>query len=387
MTIQRWISDQQRDIVEKLLKPVTEQNRSWLIYAIDDAMHYDEIPLFNRGRQAFANDRIQDNIRYMLNVSDLVVVTTDHIKQYYHEKYGVPLQNIVAVPNLLPRWWFGDRFDPMRKVEQFGKFHKKPRIGIISSLSHYNIDGFRLSKDGKACRLVNDEQGNPTWKDQDDKDVKFEDTMEIQDDLDLICDMIRKTVNDFQWVFFGYAPPKLTDLTQAKKIEVYPGVPILNYPSQIEHLQLQAVVAPIIDMEFNRCKSHIKYLECCASGIPLFASNMLPYSNVMKREYLFDDAAELEKKLRKLKSSNSGTYRKIIDDNWRWLNSPMRDGDFNIKNGWLEDNINIWVDMFRLKSKAPTCSLRLYCEQRERLEKERQENLLFQGENGVEILK
>lgn len=76
VTIQRWISDQQRDIVQKLLRPVTEQNRAWLIYAIDDAMHYEDIPLFNRGRNAFASDGVQDNIRYMLNVSDLVVVTT-----------------------------------------------------------------------------------------------------------------------------------------------------------------------------------------------------------------------------------------------------------------------------------------------------------------------
>ena len=59
VTIQRWIADQQCEIVKRILKPVTEQNRAWLIYAIDDAMHYDDIPLFNRGRAAFASDKIQ----------------------------------------------------------------------------------------------------------------------------------------------------------------------------------------------------------------------------------------------------------------------------------------------------------------------------------------
>jgi hypothetical protein len=53
----------------------------------------------------------------MLNISDLVVVTTDYIKKYYNRKYGVPLSNIVAAPNLLPRWWFGDRYDPEKKVK------------------------------------------------------------------------------------------------------------------------------------------------------------------------------------------------------------------------------------------------------------------------------
>lgn len=38
------------DIFKNFLKPVCEGTRTWLIYEIDDAMHYDEIPLFNRGR-------------------------------------------------------------------------------------------------------------------------------------------------------------------------------------------------------------------------------------------------------------------------------------------------------------------------------------------------
>lgn len=79
-------------------------------------MGAEEIPLYNRGHDAFQSKQIQDNIKYMLNVSDLVVVTTDYIKNYYHRKYGVPLERILAVPNLLPRWWYGDRYDKDKKV-------------------------------------------------------------------------------------------------------------------------------------------------------------------------------------------------------------------------------------------------------------------------------
>jgi hypothetical protein len=100
-----------------LLKPQTLKNRAWLIYAIDDAMHYDDIPIFNRGRKLYASDITQNNIRFMLNVSDFVVVTTDYIKQYYHRKYDIPLENIIAMPNLLPKWWFGDRYEPDKKIE------------------------------------------------------------------------------------------------------------------------------------------------------------------------------------------------------------------------------------------------------------------------------
>ena len=351
-------------------------------------MHYDDIPLFNRGRDAFANDAIQENIRYMLNVADLVVTTTDHIKEYYHTKYGVPLENIVAVPNLLPRWWFGDRYNPEKKVEEFSKFKARPRIGIVSSLSHFNIDNARVTKDGKSCKLHKDEKNNTeVWKDQDGKEVNFEDTTEITDDLDEIIDTIRATVKDFQWVFFGYAPPKLQDLIEKRLIEYHGGTAILNYPSTIENLHLQAIVAPIKDMEFNRCKSPIKYLECCASGIPLYASNMLPYSKVMRPEFLFSNQEELKEKLLKLKFSSSGLYRKIIEQNWKWFNSPMKDGDFQIRNGWLEDNLQIWVDMFRLRPKAPYCSMNLYWERKKKLMKERIENTIYADETGVEILK
>ena len=128
-------------------------------------MHYEEIPLFNRGRQAFASPKTQDNIRYMLNASDFVIVTTNHIKEYYHRKYGVPTENIIAVPNLLPRWWFGDRYDPERGTELFRKNRNKPRVGIVSSLSHYNVGGTRVSADGKACNVQKDKDGKEIWKD------------------------------------------------------------------------------------------------------------------------------------------------------------------------------------------------------------------------------
>lgn len=81
----------------------------------------------------------------MLNNADFVIVTTKHIKEYYNRKYGVPLENIVAIPNLLPRWWFGDRYDPERSVDAFRKNKSKPRVGIVSSLSHYNVSGTRVT--------------------------------------------------------------------------------------------------------------------------------------------------------------------------------------------------------------------------------------------------
>ena len=73
-------------------------------------MGKNDIPLYNRGRKAFYNDKIQNNIKFMLDKSDIVIVTTNYIKEYYARTYDIPMRKIVAVPNLLPHWWYGDKY-------------------------------------------------------------------------------------------------------------------------------------------------------------------------------------------------------------------------------------------------------------------------------------
>lgn len=365
VTVQRWINDAQHNLFMRFLKPVCDANSAWLIYGIDDAMHYDEIPLYNRGRAAFANDKIQNNIKEMLNAADFVIVTTEHIKQYYHNKYDVPLENIIAVPNFLPKHWFGDRYEPAKKIDQFKKYKAKPRIGIVSSLSHYNVDKIRVDQNGKAVKEEKQADGSIKWINQDKVECRFEDTHEIIDDFDEICDVVRSTVKDFQWVFFGYCPPKIEDLVKAGKIEYHGGVPILNYSSVLEQLQLQAIVAPITKTEFNFCKSHIKYMECAAIGVPLFATNCLPYSRVMPANQLFDNREQLKDMLLKFKFMSVGAYTAMIEKQWKWLNTPCLEGDFKINNYWLEDNIGIWIDLFKLRQKAMRISMNQFSQQYE----------------------
>jgi len=196
VTCQRWISEQQRNLFCKFLKPLMDGNCGWLFYAIDDNMSDQFIPKFNRGRGAFEGEQVQGYIKEMLNTADFVVTTTDYIKNFYHEHYGVPLENIIAAPNLLPKWWFGDRYDPDKKIQQRGKFKAKPRIGIVSSLSHYNIDDVREDKDGKACRKQKKENGEEVWLNEDKQEVQETETKIITDDMDEILECIRTTVND-----------------------------------------------------------------------------------------------------------------------------------------------------------------------------------------------
>ena len=174
-----------------------DANSGWLVYEIDDNMSDKCIPKFNRGRAAFEGDKVQSNIRQMLNAADFVTVTTDYIRNFYHEHYGVPLENIIAVPNLLPRWWFGDRFNPEEKARQFGKFKTKPRIGIVSSLSHYNVDNVMEDKNGLAARKKKKPDGTDVWVNENGKEVAEEELHKIEDDFDDIVKCVRETVKDF----------------------------------------------------------------------------------------------------------------------------------------------------------------------------------------------
>lgn len=387
VTCQRWISPQQHNIFKNFLKPICDANQAWLIYAIDDAMDYQSIPIYNRGRPAYANDGIQAKIKDMLNSADLMVVTTDYIKQHYHKVYGVPLENIVAAPNLLPRWWFGDRYHPEQKVDQFRKLKAKPRIGVVSSLSHFNVDHVRITADGRAVKEEKAPDGTSKWIAQDGAEVKYEDTQEVLDDFDDIASCIRETVDDFQWVCFGYAPPQVQDLVIKGKIEVHLSEAILNYASKFDNLKLQAVVAPIKKGEFNYCKSHIKTMECAALGVPLFATNCLPYSRVMPAAQLFDTPTELKEKLLKLKFASAGAYQSMIGDQWKWLNTPCHEGDFDIKNYWLEDNLHIWIDMFRLRQKTINVGLNGFIVQYKKRKEIEAKNTIFKTESGMLITK
>ena len=94
-----------------------DANQGYVIYEIDDNMSDKYIPKFNRGRKAFEGAEIQANIKEMLNTADFVTVTTDYIKEFYHKEYGVPLKNIIALPNLLPKYLFADRYRPELKLD------------------------------------------------------------------------------------------------------------------------------------------------------------------------------------------------------------------------------------------------------------------------------
>lgn len=273
----------QAEFAKKFLSPTLKNLGGKLIYEIDDAMGADDIPTFNMGHSMFKSPEVQKSISDILEISDRMVVSTEHLGEYYQSKYNVPVEKIIVMPNLLPVSWMADKYIPSMKQMQFQSFKSRPRVGIISSSCHWNIEG-KKDQDGQL----------------------------IKDDISTIEQVIRDTIDEFMWVFIGQVPNSIQDLVYSKKVQVIPGVSIWQYPSLLFKLGLQMVVAPLQDIEFNRCKSNIKYLECSALGIPLIAPDMLPYSTCVPERFRYKHQDELLGILRYVKFMSSGAYTKVI---------------------------------------------------------------------------
>lgn len=98
---------------------------------------------------------------------------------------------------------------------------------------------------------------------------------------------------------------------------------------------------------------------------------------------MFDTADELKEKLVKLKFMTPNNYRGLVEEQWKWLNSPCHEGDFDLKNYWLEDNLqNVWLPIFKMRQKGLTVSLKNFIEQYAKRKEEEKKKLLFVSESG-----
>lgn len=87
----------------------------------------------------------------------------------------------------------------------------------------------------------------------------------------------------------------------------------------------------------------------------------------------------MKSKLYELKCASTEKYKGIIEHQWRWLNSPCREGDFNLKNFWMEDNLQIYVDLLRLRQKTLPVSLKAFITQYEARKAQEAANTIFKN--------
>lgn len=269
--VQRQASSDQREFI-KYLKSIQSQHGFKLIYEVDDVVFREDIPDYNKFKFAFDNDEIRNNCVEIINLCDEVTVTCDHMRKLYQERTGK--KEITVIPNFVPYSWMGHQYNKNRIWNNYDKNKKKPRILYTGSGAHYDVD----NKNGGI------------------------------DDFSHVLELVKKTVDKYQWVFVGAFPPPLLPYVQSKQIEFHNWQSLADYPDFINNLNAQVMIAPLLDNSFNRSKSDIKFIEACVLGLPCMVQDMETYKNAP--EFLkFKTGEDLEHKLESVLKNKAQYYR------------------------------------------------------------------------------
>jgi glycosyltransferase involved in cell wall biosynthesis len=269
--VQRQASSDQREFI-KYLKSIQPQHGFKLVYEVDDVVFREDIPDYNKFKFAFDNDEIRNNCIEIINLCDEVTVTCDYMRKLYQERTGK--KEITVIPNFVPYSWMGHQYNKNRIWNNYDKNKKKPRVLYTGSGAHYDVD----NKNGGI------------------------------DDFSHVVELVKKTVDKYQWVFVGAFPPPLLPFVQSKKIEFHNWQSLADYPDFINSLNAQVMIAPLLDNSFNRSKSDIKFIEACVLGLPCLVQDMETYKNAP--EFLkFKTGEDLEQKLESILKNKAQYYR------------------------------------------------------------------------------
>jgi glycosyltransferase involved in cell wall biosynthesis len=290
--IQRQATPIQRDFV-KMLKQISSQMPDGgfkIIYEIDDIVFREDIPDFNRNKDAFVADEIRDSILEILSMCDEVTVTCDFMKDYFNEKMGV--KKTTVIPNYLLRWWFDRYYNLDKLVKNFEKNKKKPIVSIFASGTHVDVTNRANQKD----------------------------------DFEMVVPAVIKTRKDFKWRFYGCYPLPLKPYIDRGEIEFHQWAPLPEFPGTMADSGTQLTFAALQDNNFNRAKSNIKLLEAAALGIPCVCPDMCTYKDAFLKYSNVNEFIDCIKTATK----NQHTYADLCKKSRAYAD-----------NFWLEDEKNL----------------------------------------------
>lgn len=294
--IQRQATPEQLKFV-KFLRDMSTSKGFQVLYEIDDICLREDIPDYNKFKFAFDSEEIRSTIIEMMNLTDEMTVTCKFMKDYYTEKTGH--KQITVIPNYLPKFWIGNHYNPKHIENNFRKNVRKPRILYAGSGAHFDISN-----------KVNQ-----------------------NDDFHHVLQVIQRTIDDYQWVFLGAAPQLLRNYVKAGKIEFHNWSPLYNYPEQIKNLNVNCLVAPLQDNNFNRGKSNLKFVEACAFGLPIACQDMCTYEDAF---FKFKTGDEMIDQL-KVMTSGSSSY----------MNYSKQAREY-AEGLWLEDHVDVYKELYTL---------------------------------------
>ncbi|MGK9175457.1 glycosyltransferase [Yokenella regensburgei] len=197
----------------EIITQLREINNAKIILEYDDNLL--NIPLKNGSRQHFPQKALK-TFRKVLDSADWLVVSTEPLAEAY-SRFHSDIR--VALNRLAPDQW--GHLQSQRGVGE------KIRIGWAGGSSH-------------------------------------------RGDLEILLPLIKALEGQVEWVFMGMKPRNI-------RCEFHPGVPFDMYPEKLASLNLDLALVPLEVNHFNECKSNLRLLEIGTCGVPIIATDLMPY--------------------------------------------------------------------------------------------------------------
>jgi len=242
--IQRQATPIQKQFIAHL-KKLSQEIGFKIIYEIDDIVFHEDIPMYNRNRDAFTTEEIRSSIIDIIEMCDEVTVTCGFMRDYFKSK--TKNKNVTVIPNYLLQWWFDRYYNIKSLIKEYEKNRKKPAIAIFASGTHVDV--------------VN--------------------RTNQRDDFTTVLPNIIKTRKEFNWKFYGSYPLPLKPFIDSGEITYNPWVPLPEFPRAVAESGAQLTFAALEDNNFNRAKSNIKLIESGAVGIPCVCPDMCTYQDAL----------------------------------------------------------------------------------------------------------
>lgn len=270
----------------------TSKGRMKIIYDIDDILCREDMPEYNLFRNCFPSGG--ELISECMKRCDVITVTQQTLRDYYAEKFNIPVEKFKVIPNRPAHFWL-DHYHPVliqKRVERHRG--QKLRIGIAANMSHYSAEN--------RC----------------------------PDDLSCIESWVISNRKKYKFVFKCALPGSMEKYRDDFEFSEYSS--FLDYPREKREMDVDLLIQPLQDNLFNRCKSAIKFYEAWGDGTPCFISNLPNYS-VEAPEFVFDSIDELENKISELFTSEQH-YLEVCDSLYHKLDDL-----------WVDKNLQPWLEV------------------------------------------
>jgi len=279
----------------QFLKQGSREQGFRIIYEIDDIIVKDDIPDYNRCKEAFEHEDILKSCMEMMGMVDEISVTCQFMKDYYIDKTGN--KNITVIPNYPARMWLDNHYDPKKIQRDFQQNKRKPRIAYVGSGTHVDV----MNKTNQ------------------------------KDDFAHVVDDIISSRKDIQWVFVGCFPLACKPFIDRGEMEFISWFPLMDMWKAYGTTNIQAVIAPLQDNTFNKAKSNIKYLEAATAGIPAICQDLITYKDAPLR---FTKGHELIDQIKALMKDDN-TYMKFSKKAREYADTM-----------WLDDHLDEFVELY-----------------------------------------